>query len=75
MTADDPTATATTALLPRTGSITTTKIVLSAIGFVALSLANVVVLYYLLASPPIHWWYDVAPPAGPYSVYVPGELS
>ena len=31
-------------------------------------------LYYLLASPPIHWWYDAAPPAGPASVYVPGEL-
>jgi hypothetical protein len=28
-------------------------------------------LYYFAASPPLHLFYDVAPPAGPASVYLP----
>jgi O-antigen/teichoic acid export membrane protein len=31
-------------------------------------------LYYALASPPMHWVYEVAPPAGPSSVYIPGKF-
>jgi len=30
-------------------------------------------LYYALASPPMHLVYDVAPPAGPSTIYVPGK--
>jgi len=48
------------------------KVVVSGIGYMAFSLTNLVLLYLLIASPPIHWWYDVIPPAGASSVYVPG---
>lgn len=30
-------------------------------------------LYYVLASPPMHLVYDVAPRAGPSTIYVPGK--
>ena len=31
-------------------------------------------IYYALASPPMHLLYDVAPPAGPSTIYVPGTV-
>lgn len=37
------------------------------------SIATFLGLYYALASPPMHLIYDVSPPAGPSSIYVPGE--
>ena len=48
------------------------RILLGGIAFAGISVANLVLLYQLLASPPIHLIYDAAPPAGPASVYVPG---
>lgn len=41
-----------------------------------LMLATIVcfVLYFALASPPMHLVYDVAPPAGPSTIYIPGEI-
>jgi hypothetical protein len=51
------------------------KIVASGLGFVVLGLVNLAVVYFLLSSPPIHFFYDVVPPAGPSSVYVPGKYN
>jgi len=51
------------------------KIGLSALVIIVLSLTNLVVLYLLVASPPIHWWFEIAPEAGPSSVYVPGTMT
>lgn len=48
------------------------KVVLSGIAFLAACLANLVLVYFLLASPPIHLFYEGVPAAGPSSVYVPG---
>jgi hypothetical protein len=31
-------------------------------------------LYYAVASPPMHWFYEVSPPAGPATVYIPGKV-
>lgn len=49
------------------------RLLLSGIALLALCLANLVLLYMVLASPPIHLVYDAVPPAGPSSVYVPGS--
>ncbi|CAB9511638.1 expressed unknown protein [Seminavis robusta] len=49
------------------------KIAASGAVFLLLSLANLVVLYYLVSYPPIQFFYDAVPPAGPSSVYVPGS--
>ena len=42
-----------------------TTIIIGIIGFFA--------IYFVIASPPMHWFYDVSPPAGPNTVYVPGK--
>ena len=42
-------------------------------GFLGIGIASLVGLYVLVASPPLHWAFETAPPAGLNSVYVPGK--
>jgi hypothetical protein len=44
-------------------------------GILAALLHATAALYYLAISPPLHLFYEVAPPAGANSVYVPGKPS
>lgn len=49
------------------------QIVFGSLMFGFISIGWLVLLYILVASPPMHWIYPSAPPAGPTSVYVPGS--
>jgi hypothetical protein len=42
-------------------------------GILAVLFHATAALYYLAISPPLHFFYEIAPPAGSNSVYVPGE--
>lgn len=57
---------------------TTYNVVVIVLWFLLWSAIGPMVLvflgYYALASPPMHLVYDVAPPAGPSSIYVPGKV-
>jgi hypothetical protein len=49
------------------------SLVLVAIGYILGFLIFAVGLYFLIASPPLHFIYEIASPAGPSSVYIQGE--
>lgn len=36
------------------------------------TVVSLVAFYFLVAWPPLHWFYEAASPAGPSSVYIPG---
>jgi hypothetical protein len=49
--------------------------VLKSIAMIIAIIITFFALYYFAASPPLHLFYDVAPPAGPASVYLPVRFS
>lgn len=46
-------------------------LVLRSLGYAVMGIMILFGLYFVAASPPLHWWYEVAPHAGPASVYLP----
>jgi hypothetical protein len=48
------------------------KLVTRLIFWLIVGTVSFFALYYALASPPMHLVYDVAPPAGPATIYIPG---
>lgn len=51
------------------------RLVLKSVGVIMAIIISFFALYYFAASPPLHLFYDVAPPAGPASVYLPVSCS
>lgn len=39
------------------------------------ALLSLVTLYYVLSSPPLHFFYDIAPAVGTSTIYIPGKYS